>query len=229
MVSDLTIENLFWFGSQAIMGGLNVDDVNFVTMPYSGGYGAYEMKVCPNWNQLLELINESLNPYVEDVTMKQLDLIRINKDGSLTSSRGKLADSSASRPTVVQEPSPSPSTEPSASPAPSVSPSRDQPGPVGQRRPGCQPHPRGAGRSRREREPHSQRRTCPISASVGEHRTSGGSQSIREPAAVNSVSPTIPDWLLPAGPRLRDISESKGEPHQYDRTRNGRHGRQSPG
>lgn len=199
VVSDLTIENLFWFGSQAIMGGLNVDDVNFVTMPYSGGYGAYEMKVCPNWNQLLELINESLNPYVEDVTMKQLDLIRINKDGSLTSSRGKLADSSASRPTVVQEPSPSPSTEPSASPAPSVSPS-----------PGISPDPSASGDPAVSPTP-----VVPDDPGVSGSPTPSGepvpSQPPSEstapavdpnpsesPAAVNSVSPTIPDWLLPA-------------------------------
>ena len=199
VVSDLTIENLFWFGSQAIMGGLNVDDVNFVTMPYSGGYGAYEMKVCPNWNQLLELINESLNPYVEDVTMKQLDLIRINKDGSLTSSSGKLADSSASRPTVVQEPSPSPSTEPSASPAPSVSPS-----------PGISPDPSASGDPAVSPTP-----VVPDDPGVSGSPTPSGepvpSQPPSEstapavdpnpsesPAAVNSVSPTIPDWLLPA-------------------------------
>ena len=199
VVSDLTIENLFWFGSQAIMGGLNVDDVNFVTMPYSGGYGAYEMKVCPNWNQLLELINESLNPYVEDVTMKQLDLIRINKDGSLTASSGKLADSSASRPTVVQEPSPSPSTEPSASPAPSVSPS-----------PGISPDPSASGDPAVSPTP-----VVPDDPGVSGSPTPSGepvpSQPPSEstapavdpnpsesPAAVNSVSPTIPDWLLPA-------------------------------
>ena len=199
VTSDLTIENLFWFGSQAIMGGLNVDDVNFVTMPYSGGYGDYDQKVCPNWNQLLELINESLNPYVEDVTMKQLDLIRINKDGSLTSSSGKLADSSASRPTVVQEPSPSPSTEPSASPAPSVSPS-----------PGISPDPSASGDPAVSPTP-----VVPDDPGVSGSPTPSGepvpSQPPSEstapavdpnpsesPAAVNSVSPTIPDWLLPA-------------------------------
>ncbi len=95
--SDLTIENLLWFASQAIFGGLNVDDVQFVTMPYYGvSSGVYKDRIYPNQRQLLALINESLNPFVEEVTIKQLDLIRVSSDGNtLSSSTGKLADASA--------------------------------------------------------------------------------------------------------------------------------------
>ena len=99
VVSDLTVENLYWFGSQAIMGGLNVDDVNFVTMPNYGVdiKGAkFQYKVCPVKDQLLTLINESLNPFAQDVTLQQLDLIQISSDGNtLSSTTGRLADPSA--------------------------------------------------------------------------------------------------------------------------------------
>lgn len=113
VVSDLSIENLFWFGSQAIFGGLSVDDVNFVTMPVLGTTAeAYKSHVYPNWGQLLSLINESLNPYVTNVTMKELDLIRVNDDGTLTSSTGVLADPSAAIPPVKETVQPSGDPEP---------------------------------------------------------------------------------------------------------------------
>jgi LCP family protein required for cell wall assembly len=109
--SDLSIENMYWFAVQAITGGLNLDDVEFVTMPFS--YGSYVKGsteysfVYPNQSQLLTLINESLNPYVQDVTIKQLDLMSVASDGSLRSSTGVLADS-----TVGVAPSTKVSAEP---------------------------------------------------------------------------------------------------------------------
>lgn len=122
VVSDLSVENLFWFASQAIMGGLDVENVNFVTMPYLGvGSGTYGGRVYPDQDLLLELINESLNPFETDVTIKQLDLIRVSADGnSLSSSTGRLADSSAAATSVTTSSTQS-SAEPSASAKPSAS------------------------------------------------------------------------------------------------------------
>lgn len=102
VTSDLSVENLFWFASRAIMGGLSVEDVEFVTMPYN--YGEYPYKSGDSWKtrsfvypaqkSLLTLINESLNPFVEDVTLRELDLIYVRADGGLSSTSGSLADSS---------------------------------------------------------------------------------------------------------------------------------------
>lgn len=102
VTSDLTIENLFWFGSQAIMGGLNVDDVEFVTMPY--GIGSYPVKsgsewdnrsfVYPSQKKLLTMINEGLNPFADNVTLRELDLIYTNSNGGISATSGKLADPS---------------------------------------------------------------------------------------------------------------------------------------
>lgn len=63
--SDLQVENIMWFGSQAVFGGLGVDDVEFFTMPYFGAGprgSRYYGKVYPNQTELLKLINEKLNP-----------------------------------------------------------------------------------------------------------------------------------------------------------------------
>lgn len=103
VTSDLTIENLFWFGSQAIFSGLNVDDVEFVTMPIAG-IGSYPVKdgsgwvsrdfVYPSQKRLLTLINDGLNPFLNDVTLRELDLIYPNSNGGISSTSGKLADAS---------------------------------------------------------------------------------------------------------------------------------------
>ena len=101
VVSNLTIENLFWFGTQAIFNGLNVDDVQFVTMPFY--YGEYPVQSGDGWKMrsfvyparknLLALINESLNPFVDEVTLRELDLVYVNSGGGLSTTSGNLADS----------------------------------------------------------------------------------------------------------------------------------------
>ncbi len=110
--SDLSVENIFWFAQEAIIGGLQVDDVEFCTMPIANG-SYYQAKydetypfVYPIQSQLLPLINEKLNPFVEQVTIRQLDLMSQAPDGSLRSSTGRLADPSVG---VVQvKPTPPP-------------------------------------------------------------------------------------------------------------------------
>ena len=114
--SDLQVENILWFGSQAVFGGLGVDDVEFFTMPFYGASNdrnaRYRGRVYPNQTELLKVINEKLNPFVEEVTIKQLDLIRVSADGNtLSSSTGVLADPSAGIPPVVNTPEPTAPTE----------------------------------------------------------------------------------------------------------------------
>ncbi|MDD6160796.1 MAG: LCP family protein [Oscillospiraceae bacterium] len=78
---DLTVSNLIWFATSAVMGGLDSDAVEFCTMPVKPE-GVY---VYPDQEPLLELINTKLNPYREDVTIKQLDLIYVDGNGNLRS------------------------------------------------------------------------------------------------------------------------------------------------
>jgi len=106
--SDLAVENMLWFAQEAVLGGLKVDDVEFCTMPtklgsyYQSGYKDPFTFVYPIQSQLLTLINESLNPFVEEVTIRQLDLMSVNADGSLRSSTGRLAAPELGRPPVKE-------------------------------------------------------------------------------------------------------------------------------
>ena len=104
VTSDLTFEEMLWFGSQAVMGGLKVDDVNFVTMPNTGKYiysrsiGEPLSYVVPNAQELLDLVNNELSPFVEKFTMSDLDIMSVNSDGSVSSSTGHVEDSKAAKP-----------------------------------------------------------------------------------------------------------------------------------
>ena len=179
VTSDLSIENLFWFGSQAIMGGLNADNVTFTTMPYyGGGYGEYTAKVYPNRKALLTLINESLNPFVEEVTMKELDLISVNKDGTLSASSGKLADPSA----AIPKPSESPSAEPGEDDEPVISP---EPGESGD--PAVSPDPSVSGDPTISPDPAVSQDPAP----------SGDPAETGTPEPTPDPIETMPDWLRP--------------------------------
>ncbi len=121
--SNLSVENMFWFAKEAIVGGLQVEDVQFITMPY---YGFKNVYVYPNQSELLAVINEQLNPFVEQVTIRQLDLISANSDGSLRSSTGRLADPRAAVPPVEESDDPEESDPVTSDPPPGESDS--QPG-----------------------------------------------------------------------------------------------------
>ncbi|MCI8539337.1 MAG: LCP family protein [Oscillospiraceae bacterium] len=145
--TDLEVSELLWLAQNAILGGLKMENVNFVTMPYNPAmawsrvYKNKQSYVTPKGEELVELINEgNFNPYVKDVELKDLDIMRVNKDGSLSSSTGHLEDSRAGTPSggggggstnttpVTVSPEPSDSPELSDSPEPSDSPeSSDSP------------------------------------------------------------------------------------------------------
>lgn len=78
---DLSLENILWFATQAIFGGLSVDNVEFVTMPWMAA-GNY---VYPDQEKLLELVNTKLNPFATDVTIYQMDLIYFDEAGNMCS------------------------------------------------------------------------------------------------------------------------------------------------
>mgnify|MGYP001723701814 CR=1 FL=1 len=104
VTSDLTFEEMLWFGSQAVMGGLKIENVNFVTMPntnkscYSRAYHSMQSYVTPNAQELLDLVNNELSPFVEKFTMRDLDIMSVNADGSVSSSTGHVEDSKAAQP-----------------------------------------------------------------------------------------------------------------------------------
>ena len=81
-----------------------VENVNFVTMPntnkscYSRVYHRMQSYVTPNAQELLDLVNNELSPFVEKFTMSDLDIMSVNSDGSVSSSTGHVEDSKAAQP-----------------------------------------------------------------------------------------------------------------------------------
>ena len=101
---SLTVNNLAWFAKEAIVGGLSMENVHFMTLPnrgasvYSRTYHNYQSYVTPIPDEMLELVNTCFNPYLEDIELNELDLMQVNEDGSLSSTRGHVEDTKATKP-----------------------------------------------------------------------------------------------------------------------------------
>ncbi len=101
VTTNLSVNNLFWFGKEAILGGLKMEDVNFITMPNTGAtawsktYHSYQSYVVPNADELIALVNECFNPYLDELKEDELDIMFV-KDGVIGSSTGRLEDKSFS-------------------------------------------------------------------------------------------------------------------------------------
>ena len=106
VTTDLSFQNILWFAQQAIFGGLKVENVNFVTMPYKGvsawsrSYHQNLSYVVPVADELLELVNNDLSPFKEVFTLSDLDIRYVNSDGSIGSTTGHVEDSKAAKPPV---------------------------------------------------------------------------------------------------------------------------------
>lgn len=113
--TDMSFQNILWFGQQAFAGGLSLDNVSFFTMPYQGAYAwsrTYQQNldyVVPKADELLKIVNEQLSPFVEEFTRSDLDIMYTNADGSVGSTTGYVEDSKAAVPPV--KPVTTPETE----------------------------------------------------------------------------------------------------------------------
>lgn len=69
--TDLSVPNMAYFGKSAI-GGLDVDDVNFITLPntYAG-----DGHLLPLGNEIVKTVNENFNPYEANIRRSELDLV----------------------------------------------------------------------------------------------------------------------------------------------------------
>ena len=111
--TDLSFQNILWFGQQAFSGGLSVEDVTFLTMPWDGvaaysrslskqlGYDFYLDYVVPIPGKLLDIVNEQLSPFEKKFTLRDLDIMSVNSDGSISSSTGHVEDSKAAVPPTL--------------------------------------------------------------------------------------------------------------------------------
>ena len=143
----LSLGNLIWFAQQAMVDNgdgekLSIENVNFVTMPCTGQYvlsrtSGRQSYVLPNVDELVELVNECFNPYVDDLREDELDIMYVNADGTLGATGGTLEDTrynawiqernaaaaATPTPTATPEPAltPTPAPSPTATPEPSPS------------------------------------------------------------------------------------------------------------
>lgn len=145
---SLTLGNVVWFAQQALVGNsngerLSMEHVDFITMPCTGKYvmtrtAGRQSYVVPNVDELVDVVNEHFNPYVDPLRREELDIMYVNSDGTLGATGGVLADTrfndwliqrnaaAAASPTpsptgtpeppATEEPSPTPGTDPEPSP-----------------------------------------------------------------------------------------------------------------
>lgn len=136
--TDLSFQEIFWFARKALLGGLKMEDVEFFTMPWRGTYAwsrSYQQNlayVVPMPNQILEIVNTKLSPFTETFTLRDLDIMSVNADGSLSSSTGYVEDRKAALPPEI--PADGPGDEPAVDPAtgePITGPDTGEPGGAG--------------------------------------------------------------------------------------------------
>lgn len=168
VTTDLNLGSLIWLGQAAILGSngngrLGMENVSFITMPWvsanqvrSRTYHNYPSYVAPDVDEIIKVVNESFNPYNTDLRKDELDIMYVNKDGTLGTTGGALEDTkynawikgagSSSGSSSGASPSPSPSPSPET-PTPPPSPSQDpgaSPSPSPSTSPGASPSPSGS-------------------------------------------------------------------------------------
>ena len=140
VTTELTVNNLAWFAQQAIFGGLDMENVNFFTMPnesaavWSSTYQNFQSYVVADREELIEVVNAYLNPYKDDLQLSELDLAYVDSNGVIRTTKGAnlgsaLRPASANTPAPTPAPTPTPSTgvespspDPGTTPVPTVSP-----------------------------------------------------------------------------------------------------------
>ena len=104
--TDMSFQNILWFGQQAFTGGLDLGNVSFFTMPYKSAWAwsrTYQQNldyVVPDAQALLEAVNNQLSPFSEVFTLSDLDIMYTNSDGSVGSTTGRVEDATAAQPPV---------------------------------------------------------------------------------------------------------------------------------
>jgi len=80
--TDIGLDYLIWFGHELLK--LDADDINFSIMPglYWDSVGG-DSYVTIYVNQWLELVNEKLNPFTEDITTDDVSILTRGSDGRL--------------------------------------------------------------------------------------------------------------------------------------------------
>ena len=103
--TDIPLNNLLWFAQQAM--GLTVENINFHSLPGNDEGWYYTPSIKSNLAYffadpagIVELVNAHFNPYTQEITEDDLQIMYKNKDASLGVTNGELADPSMAIPSV---------------------------------------------------------------------------------------------------------------------------------
>ena len=103
--TDVPLNNLLWFAQKAM--GVNTDNIRFMTLPgnyegwaWSRTYQNNQSYVFAYPDEVVEMVNGFFNPYLQDVTEDDLQIMFRNKDGSLGITNGTVLDTKSTTPPV---------------------------------------------------------------------------------------------------------------------------------
>ena len=114
--TDLTVGNILAFAQLAV--GMDVESgVKFVPMPCYGVMYDTASLVCAQQSELLELLNDGINPYLDEIKSSDLQLMYKKSGGGFGVTNGTLADPAVAN---VPKPKPEEPDEPDESDDPAV-------------------------------------------------------------------------------------------------------------
>ncbi len=90
--TDLTYGNIIWFAQEFFRIGLS--DINFSTLPANYWATINGLSyVCIYPDEWIEMINEKINPFEEDIELSDLNILTMDSSGRVYSTSGIYADS----------------------------------------------------------------------------------------------------------------------------------------
>ena len=105
VTTDLAVGSIVWLGQRAL--NMDLENMHFHGLPgnlngsaWSRTYENYQSYVLPDGEAIVELVNTHFNPYTYDIELEDLDIMSVNRDGSLSSSQGVVNDTLAAYPPV---------------------------------------------------------------------------------------------------------------------------------
>ena len=211
VTTDLELGHLLYFAQQAF--GMDAEEgVVLNTMPWTDAKYPSVSMVLPIKDQLLEMLNDGMNPYLDEIQSSDLQLLYRNSDGSYGVTSGTLADaklanprSSTSSSTNTQKPEDTTPPEEETPEEPEQTPETgtEQPG---EAQPGEEPGEQSPGQGEPE-DPESGGVTDPDDGqtSSGGQTASEGEGQPQEGQTGGQTQPTedlegVPEWMIPVVP-----------------------------
>lgn len=101
VTTNLELKHIAWFAEKALGGGLSTENLYMVTMPstpakvWSRKQNAKLDYILPKVDELVSVVNEHFNPYLDPLKKNELDIMSVDDSGRISSSTGKVEDTKA--------------------------------------------------------------------------------------------------------------------------------------